>query len=413
MTHEQASVTPRSWNTMTKSPDTTKNTVWPRATVTAVVVMFTLPSLFAIATPLVDEGAREAWVASQVSFDAGALAYPGLAIDSAGGSVVVFRDYGGGVNGILHYASRDLMGWQTEAIVAGGMDGPIAFDSSGQAHVAATAIGSGLVYATRNAPGDWSIETITTYEPIFHTVDLKVDSAGKPHIVYIHGNKITYATKPSGSWVLTTLGLDYGLIPRLALDAQGLAHITDRSRLGGVVGQYYAQEHANGSFTYEFIVNCVDADIALDSADVPHVACGSSPLSYYSRTGPATWSSEAVTSSPGLEVRLKIDSQDRPHISFAGPSGATTLGYATKTSMGWWVEHPVQWTTNNVKGTNIALDASDRPIIAYTVSCLTLCLKPGHLGDLYKPWLVEPVLGAPLEAWAAVAQDVRETAGLP
>ena len=235
--------------------------------------------------------------------------------------------------------------------------------------------------------GSWTVSNVATgyfYGPL----DLAVDSEGKPHISW-HNHDLenqVYAALIDGRWDLQTVdhsGHD-GWDNNLSIDSKGVPHIVsiDPSQFGSESGVEYAtlnggtwkvEEVGSGAVPYEF-----GTDIALDSADTPHVVWfddSSKDLKYAIRNG-GSWEISTVDADGdvGRFPSLAIDGNDVPSISYFEKTGDSSgfIKLARWNGAGWSTQRIDE--LNNVfidffgarKTSSLALDPDGNAIVAYS-----------------------------------------------
>jgi hypothetical protein len=201
--------------------------------------------------------------------------------------------------------------------------------------------------------------------------DMEVDNEDRLHIA-IHEaelDHLRYGLKENGSWTLQTLGYNTGFLSSdwksLALTTDGLPYIMFDmyDRFGALRIAYFdGQDWIFEVNPYEYDTVY---DVGVDRNNQLHVAFYASynvkKLKYSVRDSSGTWS-ESVVVDPDMTdgmLDMALDSADFPHISYPSENG---LGYAVQTPSGW--------ITTTIAGgvisdTTIALDKNDHPHIAW------------------------------------------------
>jgi hypothetical protein len=231
--------------------------------------------------------------------------YNSLALDGDGDAHISYFD---DTNDDLKYATDRFGAWTTEVVDPGGRHSiSIAADYYGIPHISYFSMSNELKYAVWVGGGagncfagsNWDCETINGGIYGIHS-SIALDGTANPHILFSSQMEdLKYATKNGGSWTIETIDTTFPIGPP--------------------------------PFT---------GSIALDSADVPHVAYHDdvlSALKYAVRVGSGgncgsddAWQCETILSGPRLSTpSLALDSSDQPHISY-GDSGE--LKYAVGAS---------------------------------------------------------------------------------
>jgi len=261
----------------------------------------------------------------------------------------------------LHQASQVEDGWQVQEIDRpwwnwydwSNTNTSIAVASDGSLRICYG--WSGLKYAQQTDDG-WVTEWLNEDDSwmIGHT-SMKLDGNDMPHLSYIGGySSLQYMTLLNGQWVETRTGFQTASMHTpLALDS------SDRPFIACAAGPFWT--YTRNGYVYntgagweqeELPFPGSPSALALDDADVPHIAFVTEPLSnphneashdtaaalgYVSR-GPDGWSAETVaTGAFDTVVRLALDLDGRPHI-LAHDVAAQRLIYAFKGRSGWRVE---------------------------------------------------------------------------
>ncbi len=197
---------------------------------------------------------------------------------------------------------------------------------------------------------------------------IALDSLGEPRVAFhsLSGRDLRYASWDGGTWSVEpvdTLG-DQGYCSSLALDAAGNPHIAywDRSLLR----LRYAWKESE-AWHYETVDSGwggIDVALRLDALDRPHITYAAPLTFWYAERGPAGWTRTLVDPSvQGYESDLAIDSSGRVHIVYQDELRGD-LHYALKNGALWSYEL-VDSTDVVGKGCRLALDAAGTPYVAY------------------------------------------------
>lgn len=256
-------------------------------------------------------------------------------------------DSDGVVHGTIHTQGRTILSlvtWTSDGTsrevvdtLASGDEirtSAIHFDAAGREHITYGTAGGSLKYATRTAPGPWTIETVTTGH--FHKS--AVDKLGGVHVAFERSNRVDYAFRtPAGGWTIQQVPTCYWYVS-VAADSQGHPHIACQNLTKGLV---YTR-HTGAQWVEEVLVN----SLATTRHTVANI---------------------------GYESDIALDSEDRPHITFHNrntfssfdPTRGGSLTYATKTGSGWVFEELDRLDGNTGAVSSIVVDDFDRPHLSY------------------------------------------------
>ncbi len=256
-------------------------------------------------------------------------------LDDLGSQSVPFAAYGviehqGAIkialvqNETIHIASWDEAGWTFEdtgierpelmAIALSPDDGPmLSINPPGS---------TGDLLVASSGPGGWETEYVETdegIELIFGHGDLQFAPDGTPNLLYLYspsaGIRVMHNAWNGAQWDSTWV-TDYGNSNySLALDSAGEPHIT-------LFDTHFSRQGASWT-DVPFDVSSQFADLEIDAMDRPHVCRRKTgpddvgpTLYHYVLDG--TWQAEAVddTNRAGETCSVKLDSADRPHITY-------------------------------------------------------------------------------------------------
>jgi len=197
--------------------------------------------------------------------------------------------------------------------------------------------GDGVEYAVFDG-NSWQVEAIGSASIMYaNGTSLAIDKQGAPHITYYNdiAQKLKYAEKVTGSWLITTVDSlgDAGRFSSLQLDAADRAHITYYRHLGDSSGVVkYAVQQTNG-----WDISTIDTlhhvyigfsgarnmtSLILDSPGIPHLTYSDEKLLKYAIWDGAAWQKEIivdVSATPtilGQLTSLKLDRKLDPHIAY-------------------------------------------------------------------------------------------------
>ena len=198
-------------------------------------------------------------------------------------------------------------GWTLEQIDATSGTGggaAIALEENRYPHVVYRNKTNGDIFYGNNPGTGWYLEQIATggYEP-----GIAVDSNGDPHVSYYTDEGQMYAHRQDGQWTVTMIGSIQGSCS-IATDSQNRAHITTFNALNAIIHYYgYLNDvYQHVELTYgegEF------QELALDSQDHPHVVYAGLKHKFWDG---AAWQTESLPDSDTyLYCHFQIDSEDR------------------------------------------------------------------------------------------------------
>lgn len=295
---------------------------------------------------------------------------------------------------VLVYAYWDGVIWHTESVELNytmGNTTSLVLDSNGRPHITYLARRDDttslhdLRYAFHDG-NQWQVDTVLEEALILDTVQsLALDNNGIPHVSFIQGDGLRYATYNGANWILSSVdSAAVGPDSSLALDSNGRAHISYRAGNNGRILKY---ARWNGS---AWDLSIVDGDIGagtesalvLDTANNPHIAYDSAAGLTYASWDGATWQFQlaAALSYGAFGISMALDADDNAHIGYTSPSSIappTNRVHYVYYDGSSWQTRPVAtstWTEN----VWLALDTAGNPHLA---------LRDGHYDDLvYAVW---------------------------
>jgi len=307
--------------------------------------------------------------------DAGSHAgyFSSLALDASGRARVSYMD-----GGALKYATQDGYSWTMVVVDRAARTGgssALALDAADGAHIAyQEALSRDLLYAY-NGPSGWQRETVDETGDVGWSPSIAVDSSGQPYIGYAdttHGVvKVAQPGAAPRKWGVEVVAPLANTSLSLVVDGEDRPHVVYQ----GLTGLEYAYRGASGWITETLGTEGVDGQmpsLALDGSGRPHVLYFDFKswdniylkLAYRDGAGWQFLSIERVMAALG-HLDLAFDGSGVPHIVYlrSGPYGALphTLVYGHRQGNGWYLEV----VDDEGSSPSLALDASDRPRIAY------------------------------------------------
>lgn len=233
----------------------------------------------------------------------------------------------------LRYAHFDGTVWKIETVdTQGGSHASIALDAQGRPHISYCDCLSGLLLKYARFDGTaWRVETVDT--GVIGYTSLKLDAQGHPHISY-SGQGLRYAHFDGSKWQIEKIDTSFVQYTSLVLDPQGRPHIAYSSiqglkyaRFDGSAWQIEVVPIGNSGGAY--------VSLGLDSGMHPlisfHDVLTNGGTLKLARFDGLAWQIEAIDSDlVGSYTSLKVDAQDRVHISYNADRGAD-LKYARGT----------------------------------------------------------------------------------
>jgi len=244
-------------------------------------------------------------------------------------------------------------------------DRHLRLDSEGHPHLA---YGEDHLYHVWHDGAQWHYETVDSTPEVGAHAALALDGADCPHISYYdnYNGDLRYAYRDDTGWHVETLDSEghVGRYTSLALDDAGYPHIS-----------YYDYDNSDLKYAYRDTVGWhteivdigggVNASLALDAEDHPHISSGSQSLKYAYRDAMG-WHVETVDSgeSGGLffDTSLVLDDVGVSHISYSDSINGD-LKYAYRDAEGWNIE--IVESAGKIHGyTSLALDGMGSPHIS-------------------------------------------------
>jgi hypothetical protein len=271
--------------------------------------------------------------------------------------------------------------WNTQSIDANAQNVglSIALDSSGSPHILYCSTPSGdsfyhptpqyLMYASWNG-SDWNTQIVDENSYIDCSA-LAFDSNNSPHIAYVNGSFLKYATLNGTRWVNLTVGIGFG--GSIAVDSMGNPHIAYADNDGML--KYASWTGAN------WTIQTVDPDflrpqfpsgainafqyLALDVNDTPSIVYSDLSTVKIAMGRASGWSIQTVISNESMHLgNVVVDSYGFPSFTYVSvPDGS--LLYARWNGSAWTIQVVDYVTTGWPYFSFVKLDSNDNPKITY------------------------------------------------
>jgi PKD repeat protein len=242
----------------------------------------------------------------------------------------------------------------------------IAVDSAGRPHIVYVDPDRGALLYAWNDGTEWLIDTVDDDVPGDQATAIALDSTNRPHIAYTDMERglLKYAT----SWDKATVGQVTPGCVALALDATGDPYIVYGPTKGGNPdhGLFIVACH-DGVWGSPYAIDpdayCTWCSLAIDTErNGFHIAYtnGESCMVRYAWADENGWHTRNIDDAYGISGAIALDSAGMPHIVYTGDAGA--LRYAWHDGAGW------SETTVDTKAMYVSL-AIDREDTAHIASC--------------------------------------------
>jgi hypothetical protein len=307
-----------------------------------------------------------------------------------------------------------LWNFQTVDVNAAGYGNgysPIVVDSNNTLHIAYTGHNTPNIYDIARYKSwngvDWSTKEITYGA----AVDLKVDTEGRPHILFetVGQGGLMYASWTGANWNIKTVDKDSGF-GVIALDSTSNPHVAYLAA-GSLLKYASLTGSCWNTKTVDSIAEGSAISLAIDSNNTPYIMYSSPSYMDDNQAIPirainvklailknSSWSIEPVLANYDLGGygNMILDSKGHPNFlytqhRFVSPQNMTTISsilYARWNGTGWNTQTVV--SNISLAGFGIgflALDSRDYPHISYIISSLQLMYVSWTGTD----WNIQPV----------------------
>lgn len=255
----------------------------------------------------------------------------------------------------------------------------LAVDNYDHPHLAYVA-GAGVTYATWNGK-TWSSYVIDPVRAQY-SISIQLDAQQHPRISYYqeygvsqYVQHLKYAAFDGHQWFVQTVDWRFGTgkYNSIIIDSSGNAHVAYNRMTGDLLyaswnGKAWQFDDVDpGSRYSHYVGNGVSA--ALDSSGYAHIAyldVKANTVKYASFDG-THWQTETIDQLVERalldHVSLKLDRQGRPHVAYYD-AGLGVLKYAVRTGKTWQIQVADRSGSAGMTP-SLFLDANDRPYIAY------------------------------------------------
>ena len=209
---------------------------------------------------------------------------------------------------------------------------------------------------------EWIVEEVFT-SPLPHvSTDLVLDSAGEPHLAFVQGNRLIYATKESGLWSLDTLRGSATSSVSIDLFSSDVPAFSFVEKLPPYEVGYMSY---NGSswFTESLGIvynGTIETHLAIDSEDIPRVLrhtfvyvnpYNAGTTLYFDTRGASGWESDEIlrynTTAEGVigNFDLELTQDNQPRVIYS-----LYYGRSSSLDFAWPEERPQYWNWRSVVG---------------------------------------------------------------
>ena len=304
----------------------------------------------------------------------GGLQYPSLMMGSDGNPRIAYSDSADGIVSKLTYAQKPAAAWITTTVDgAAGESASLALTAQNAPRIAYFDFDSDNALQYRAFDGTaWPQQTVITgFNSAQTSVDLALDSAGKPYMALssrdgLANYKLSLAVPNGISWTVEPVDNGAGSAPSLAVDSANQVHLSYQNTTSHTLS--YALRTNTGWLTEtvgepDNATIIIKSSLALDAANTPHIVYVNflrKELIYAKRINGA-WVKEKVGDA-SQAVTLALDKNGEPHIAYI-EAGSRQPVYAMRTNNIWITSTA---SSDAAESISLALDAGGLPVIAYT-----------------------------------------------
>jgi len=268
----------------------------------------------------------------------------------------------------VRYAVLDGAAWLSETVATSAVGPILAFDSSGDPHIAFTQRGPNAIYAQK-AGASWVTDTV---ELTAAAGDIALDGADNPRILQwrmgppMVGGGLKYSVW-TGGWDIQVVEAEWwkdGAGFSLALDGSDEPHVA--YNVVDFDAVYYAVLSGTTWIRETVVLSGLMPSLVLDSAGDSHmVYTHRGPWAEYAYQVASGWVTERIDSEPSVSPALALDEFDNPHVAYCDPRPRPVgdgLKYAYRTASGWVIEE-IEWIA--CADPQLALDSLGNPHISF------------------------------------------------
>jgi len=286
------------------------------------------------------------------------------------------------------FGKRTSNGWEAELVkhyTCCVESVQMTLDSANTPHIVALDYGEWHFDYFTKVNGEWIEDTIDDNGGAKGFIDIDVDNNGIPNVVYnrftdatgyYSTTQLNFARLINGEWVIEKVDIHVGIHDPISIrvDEKNRPHIAygdSPSTKHGVGTVKYAVKD-NGKWTVETVDENAywfeSPSVAIDSDNEPHIAYagrnGEDDCIKYANRNNGEWEITILEMDGGFyedTVALTIDSEDDPHILFNDYNG---LRYSEREDGVWYFDY-VYFKDTDWYFKSIELDSNDKPRLLY------------------------------------------------
>ena len=334
------------------------------------------------------------WSISAID-NVGDSTFTSIDIDSKNNPHIAYTEVSSNQNNNLKYATNENGIWEIFSLDGAwasdldvGAYCSLSIDANDEVHISYEDTDGQLKYivSTISLNSPWLDEVVDSNGDILGGISVGIDQSANIHVAYhdYTSNSLKYAYKENNSWSISvvdssTVSPGYGMsYNSLAIDSTGAIHIVygdtnsevlRHARKNSTASNFYTQNIFTGTGPFPTYHSLV-----IDSNDIPHVSMlgwsGANFVQMYATVVNGTWIESDITnlSGGGGYSYIALDSNNSPHIIFKDYSTspakikhATNLGSVS--SQNWQITTVNNTSSNNFK---IVIDNLDNIHICYS-----------------------------------------------